>query len=84
VPPLLHPAILETEAAYPGSNSWTLTWLEGRPRCALDDVALVSVDARGAVVVSPASENAENGVPGLHDTAVANSDELDDDWLNES
>lgn len=32
--------VAETEARNPGSESWTLTWLEGRPRLALDDVEL--------------------------------------------
>lgn len=31
---------------------WTLTWLEGRPVCELDDGTLVTIDAGGVVSVS--------------------------------
>ena len=31
---------------------WTLTWLEGRPVCELDDGTLVTIDASGVVTVS--------------------------------
>lgn len=40
VPSELHPIIAEHEAANPGAEAWTLTWLEGRPRLALDDQPL--------------------------------------------
>jgi hypothetical protein len=33
---------------------WTLTWLEGRPVCELDDGTLVTVDALGHVTVTDA------------------------------
>jgi len=33
---------------------WTLTWLEGRPVCELDDGTLVTVDALGHVNVTDA------------------------------
>lgn len=66
VPPALHTAIAEQEAAHPDADSWTLTWLEGRPRCALDDTLIVSLDASGTVLVSPVS---------------AAPAEEEDDWL---
>ena len=31
---------------------WTVTWLEGRPLCELDDGTLVTVDANGVVTVT--------------------------------
>jgi len=31
---------------------WTVTWLEGRPVCELDDGTLVTVDASGVVTVT--------------------------------
>lgn len=31
---------------------WTVTWLEGRPVCELDDGTLVTVDANGVVTVT--------------------------------
>lgn len=75
VPPALHAAIAEAEAAHPGAAAWTLTWLEGRPRCALDEVLVLSLDPRGGAVVEPAA-----GVAGDF-TGAADDD--DDDWLSE-
>lgn len=31
---------------------WTVTWLEGRPVCELDDGTLVTIDANGVVTVT--------------------------------
>ena len=31
---------------------WTLTWLEGRPVCELDDGTLVTIDADGTVTIT--------------------------------
>ncbi|WP_416446818.1 hypothetical protein AB3K78_05735 [Leucobacter sp. HNU] len=36
--------ISAAEQQYPEASAWTLTWLEGRPRCALDDLLLVTLD----------------------------------------
>ncbi len=69
VPQSLHPAIAEQELAHPEASSWTLTWLEGRPRCALDDVALVMLDTSGTVRVESS-------------LAADGDDAEDDDWLN--
>lgn len=69
VPSALHPLIAEQEAAHPGASAWTLTWLEGRPRCALDELVTVTLDAAGRAVV--ATDAARPDV----------SDDSDDDWL---
>lgn len=69
-PPALHQAILEQETAHPETTSWTLTWLESRPRCALGDVALLTLDDAGrAILIDP--------VPDTTDAEAS-----DDDWLN--
>lgn len=44
VPSALLPMISAAEQQYPEASAWTLTWLEGRPRCALDDLLLVTLD----------------------------------------
>lgn len=46
VPASLHSAIQEQELAHPSAGAWTLTWLEGRPRCALDDLVVVTLDGQ--------------------------------------
>ena len=51
-PPQLHAAIAAQERTHPGASSWTLTWLEGRPRCLLDALVLVELDAAGEVRVT--------------------------------
>ncbi|WP_240422988.1 Fe-S oxidoreductase [Leucobacter sp. wl10] len=65
VPPELHRAIAEQEAAHPEAGSWTLTWLEGRPRCALDDLVIVTLEG----VEQPGRAGPED------------LDGADDDWL---
>ena len=67
VPPTLHRAIADAEQANPDAVSWTLTWLEGRPRCELDDLALVTITASGEISSSQ-----------LHATG---GEDDDDDWL---
>jgi hypothetical protein len=57
VPSNLHELIAAQEAAHPGAYAWTLTWLEGRPRCALDDVALVTLDAAGQAILVDDSDD---------------------------
>lgn len=44
VPSALLPMISAAEQQYPEASAWTLTWLEGRPRCALDDLLLVTLE----------------------------------------
>ncbi|WP_244301033.1 Fe-S oxidoreductase [Leucobacter insecticola] len=76
VPASLYETVREQEARFPEAHSWTLTWLEGRPRLALDDLVLVAVDGQGGVTVT--EETAGN-------REVLNqeeNDEDDDDWLN--
>lgn len=51
VPPSLHPAISEQESLHPAAQAWTITWLEGLPRCALDDAALLTLDASGRALL---------------------------------
>lgn len=73
VPDPLHDTIRAVEAEHPGAVSWTLTWLEGRPRCALDDRVLITVDASGTVLVGETSGPAYAEDHDLPDE--------DDDWL---
>lgn len=69
VPLELHQAILEQEQIFVGAGAWTLTWLEGRPRCALDNEVIVSINARGEVQIeSQRSDQADE----VHD----------DSWLD--
>ncbi len=90
VPPLLHAEIARQESAHPNAGSWTLTWLEGRPRCVLDDIAFVGLDVRGRVL--------SGALPGASGTMLAadlephgsstgsapesDDDPDDDDWLS--
>lgn len=69
VPETLHAEIAAQEALHPEAESWTLTWLEGRPRCALDVVVTVTLTASSEILV-------EDELP---DTIAF---ETDDDWLN--
>ncbi|WP_053353053.1 hypothetical protein [Leucobacter musarum] len=92
VPPLLHAAIAHQESAHPNADSWTLTWLEGRPRCVLDDLAFVGLDARGRVLsgalpgASPADRaGAPDPVSGSSLSVAGHGEHLDDDeddWLS--
>lgn len=68
VPVELHGAIAEQEALHPAAQAWTLTWLEMRPRCALDSRVTLTLAADGRV-------ETESGP-----TGDAQADE-DDDWL---
>lgn len=65
VPVTLHAGIAAMEAAHPDASAWTLTWLEGRPRCLLDDVVIVTLDASGTVATE----------------ALRGDEPEDDDWL---
>lgn len=84
VPPTLHSLIEQQERAHPEARSWTLTWLEGRPRCALDDLALVTLDASGvAVVLSTGAGGADNAAAAGRSIAPgAIPPDDDDDWLS--
>lgn len=74
VPSALDDEIARQETMHPDANSWTLTWLERRPRAALDDLVLVTVNAEGQVVASSGGSGA----------AILGPDTLDDDddWLS--
>lgn len=95
VPELLHAAIRLAEAECPDGHSWTLTWLEGRPRVELLDAQAallrdIGVTAQGEVKVAAQSAHNRPGNstadPLTSDSATAASDDDDDDddddWLN--
>ncbi len=90
VPAALHPAIAAQEASHPGASSWTLTWLENRPRCALDELVIVALLADGRVgveVVGGGLASAGGHLAGsaldVRCIAESGSDEDDDDdWLS--
>lgn len=75
VPEYLYELIRTAEARHPDSTSWTLTWLEGLPVCALNDVAMISIGKDGQ-----ASLNMVHQQTMLDDT----DDDNDDDWLSNS
>lgn len=77
VPPELHSAILAQERERPDGHSWTLTWLEGRPRCTLDGLVLVTIDPAGEVRI----ENATDAASDAGGTRPECQTEDDDDWL---
>lgn len=81
VPEALHATIAEQEGRYPDAGSWTLTWLEGRPRCELDSVVFVALDVVGRVRTGPLSAVGEPA-PTEHNRALAEHDADDDDWLS--
>lgn len=77
VPPVLLPAIALCEQETPGAESWTLTWLEGRPRLALDGQPRLTLDAVGApalIASQPDELSAQESNP--------NDEDTDDDWLS--
>ncbi len=67
VPPTLHDAISALEGAHPQAESWTLTWLEGLPRCELDDLARVTLSHSGEVLSQAIGS--------------VDSEDDEDDWL---
>lgn len=77
VPELLRATIAERELAHPDAGSWTLTWLEGRPVCTLDDLEVVSLGSGGEIRVAP---RATSLFAPSDDPAADEHD--DDDWLN--
>ena len=74
VPSALHAVIAEREAANPTATSWTLTWLEGRPRCELDTGESVELNAAGEIQVVQRAVGDEGRIDGIVDSE-------DDDWL---
>lgn len=82
LPAALLAAVPEWEALAEADASWTLTWLEGRPRCALAGVGTLTVDASGALRREPdAGGPAAPGGPGSPD-GFGEPDDDDDDWLS--
>lgn len=57
VPADLLPLISETENAHPEATAWTLTWLEGRPELALDDVPLAELASANGSAATDAAED---------------------------
>lgn len=73
VPAALHSAIASAESAHPDAEAWTLTWLEGRPVCELDDVHRIGVGPGGEIV---------SGSRGGVREAFGDESEDEDDWLS--
>lgn len=76
VPAALHPEIAAQEVVRPQAHAWTLTWLEGRPRCELDGAVVVTLTPEGRV----ATIEIGGQTPGGAHTAPEHEDD-DDDWL---
>lgn len=82
-PATLLAAIAEQERRFPSADSWTLTWLEGRPRATLDDLVEVSIDQSGATVVKELGAGIASEAPsGARLPEGTLPDDDDDDWLN--
>jgi len=89
VPEALHPEIAAQEIAHPEAHSWTLTWLEGLPRCTLDELVRLSLNHEGEVVVTALGSSsgadaqpAGNGLSaGIGTDGADDADDDDDDWL---
>jgi len=92
VPAALHAAIAAVEAEHSDAESWTLSWLEGRPVCELltarGSELVVRLGVGGEVVVSPRAGAGSAAGTGRVDTdalsggtAGAGEDD-DDDWLD--
>lgn len=78
VPAALHAEIAAQEALRPQAQAWTLTWLEGRPRCELDGLVVVALSPEGRVTATALGEGAAGGTMG---GAGSVPDDEDDDWL---
>lgn len=91
VPELLHSAIagIEAEHAVAAANgSWTLTWLEGRPRVELIGSSAQVLADLGVTADGTVTARAVERAPGLSDAPAGNhadadddDDDDDDDWL---
>ncbi|MEB4616034.1 Fe-S oxidoreductase [Leucobacter sp. M11] len=86
LPAALLAAIAAEEA--PEGESWTLTWLEGRPRVALGregvELAVTSdgtISRHGGAAVPTAPEIGDTEGPGSGSWAGSEHDTDDDDWL---
>lgn len=69
----LVPLVSEQERLHPDARAWTLTWLEGRPRCTLDDLLTVTVTPDGTPQLLEHQEVEWPGEPAIEPD--------DDDWL---
>lgn len=82
VPLAMYEAIAQAEAEHDSARSWTLTWLEGRPRAELFGdaplaLAEVVTDAHGHVRMV----GTRNAAPGQPTTPHTSTVDDDDDWL---
>lgn len=76
-PPALHEAIANVEAETPSPlGSWTLTWLEGLPRLALDGELRLTLDHAGQPVYVAHGDDA------ISAETLESTETEDDDWLN--
>lgn len=82
VPPELHATIAAVEAEFPAGRSWTLTWLEGRPRCAFEDLAIVGLDAEGAITITRSGAAGSGASSQVGPDLSLPGDDDDDDWLS--
>lgn len=73
VPSSLYDAIVQHEAEHPDAHSWTLTWLEGRPRLQLSDDTVLTVSSTGSPVFEPLFQDG---------TEHEDADDEEDDWLS--
>lgn len=80
VPELLHGTIAAREADNPNAGSWTLTWLEGRPVCTLDDLVVVKLGLGGEIVVTLRATNGDAPAASIRGEM---SEDDDDNWLTE-
>lgn len=85
VPEILHAEIRRAEQEHRFGDSWTFTWLEGRPRVELLDseatvLADIGLDSLGNVR-SWISVGDVDGYGGVPDNAYPDEDD-DDDWLS--
>lgn len=77
VPEPMHAELAAQEALHPDAEYWTLTWLEGRPCCALDDLLVVGLDGVERL------DSARRGDAADDHLYSADEAEADlDDWLD--
>ena len=77
VPEALVSAIAACERKHPEGDSWTITWLEGRPRLQFDDLIEVRMTAQGSIETIFLSEESED----TRNPTAGDEDVDDDDWL---
>lgn len=79
VPKTLFEEIEAAEELHPLGESWTLTWLEGRPVCMLDDICVLSISAAGLPIYKLlGTEDSANDIDGI--SKLEDFDD-DDSWL---